>query len=194
MEKAIVAICLVLIGILIVFLGATTNIPGFHALMDGFWQFVGQLWADIQLVCGTSLLLGVIAVLAYIKREHNVIRPGKYGEAQAIVRRNEIIALPRASVIEGQGTAEQIKLLEQHLNFTKKMIATAKSFDAYYGVEEDYEDEEDIVDEVPKEIDRPRSEYLHLSDDHQPTLILSFPVEVSSSASQVLARATQPPL
>jgi hypothetical protein len=167
LEKIIVAICLVLIGILIVSIGATTNIPGFHVLMDGFWQFVGQLWSDIQLVCGTVLLLGVIGVLLYFKREYKIIRPGKYGEAQALMRGKEVIALPRASIVESQDTAEHIKQLEQYLNFTKKMIATAKSFDAYYGGGED-EEEEDVIDEEPSQIDRPRSEYLHISDDYQP--------------------------
>lgn len=167
--RAILFVCFILIGILIVSIGVTANAAGFHAFTDGFWRFIAQLWGDIQLVCGTVLILGAIAVVAYIKREHNIIRPGKYGEAQAVIRGKEVIALPRASIVEAQGTTEHIKQLEQYLNFTKKMITTAKSFDAYYGVEEECEEvEEDVVEEDPKQIERPRSEYLHISDDHQP--------------------------
>jgi Helicase HerA, central domain len=166
LEKLIAVICLTLIGVLII--GAAASIPTFHAIMGGFWQFVGQLWLDIQVVCAGALALAATGVVLYFKREYSVIRPGKYGEAQAIVRKGMVIALPSANIVEAQGTAEQLKQLEQYLKFTKNLIATAKSFDAYYGDEGEYEEEIAEGEEEPKQLARPRDEYLIISDDHQP--------------------------
>ncbi len=139
--------------------------PAIHARFLGA---IDALGTGIEILFGMGIL--AIGVKIWKMFTSHTLRDGKGDQTvRAVIYKGQVVQLGSAEGIESHGTAEHIKQLEQYLNFTKKMIATAKSFDAYYGVDEDYEDgEEDVVDEEPRQIDRPRSEYLHIADDYQP--------------------------
>src|SRR5579859_5724630 len=125
---------------LMITLAIMTNLTGFRAFLSelhtGFDTFVAEVWVGIKLLAGTAFMLGLIAAIIKLNhlRKVHVVRPGKTGPAQALVRSDGSVEHLGTAYAQ-MDPAQQLLLLEKILKVAAQSATTTHRLSKYLEIE-----------------------------------------------------------